>query len=332
MSVPGRPLTLQDLFSQLANNASESIPLSTSEVLNQLLSDSETLLFNVSGSPPTFTTSTNYPVLVLGDYPTSYWRLAEAAAIGTAYDSNPNAYSIYPRIASTAMANVTQGAASFYTNGAAASFTGTAGRITFPNNASLQITGDLSIEFWINFSSFNTASGTYSLVTKGVTAGGGVGEFELYEFNNAGSGQLVFNQNNGYSIAAVGSLSLSTWYHIVIVRDGTAKNVKFYINGTLTATQTYTTPPSTTTGTVLLGAAGTFQAPTFLMTEVAIYHKALTSTQVTNHRSWGIASDVTATPYGGASATYGGFPYPALGPPTSASYGSGTTWGTFVWQ
>jgi Concanavalin A-like lectin/glucanases superfamily len=273
-------------------------------------------------------------VNIVGEYPIVYWRLAEAAAVGTAYDSNANDFSIYPRIASTSMTAVTQGAASFLAHSQSATFAGaSSSQIVFPNNTSLQTTGDMSVEFWVNFSSFGTPSTTYALITKNVTSSLGAGEFEVYMFNNAGSGAIAWDQNNTFTASAVGALSTATWYHIVIARDGTAKTIKFYINGTLTATQTYTNVPTTTTGTVIIGATSGIPTASYSMTEVAIYRKPLTQAQVTSHHSWGAASDATATAYGGATALYGLIPYPAYGAPTTAVYSNPSTlWGTFQWK
>jgi hypothetical protein len=94
----------------------------------------------------------------------------------------------------------------------------------------------------------------------------------------------------------------------------------------------YTNTPTTTTGTVIIGAAGSFQTASYRMTEVAVYRKALPSTQVANHSAWGFASDATATAYSGLASFYGLIPYPSYGTPTSEAYGSGTTYGTFSWK
>jgi hypothetical protein len=322
---------MQDLFAQLANNATENIPLDSTEVLNQFYSDTEGLKFNVSGSPPTFTTSTNYPTNVAGEMPIVYWRLAETSG-GTAYDSNQGFFPIYPRISSTSMTSITQGASSFLSHSNSASFTATSSQIVFPNNSSLQITGDLSVEFWINFSSFNTTGGLYSLVTKENSSGGSTGEFEVYLFNNSGVGQIAVAQN-GLSAVAFGSMSLSTWYHVAVARDGTAKTIKVYINGSQAGSTTYTTVPTATSFNVVLGANGVFQTGNFLMTEVAIYRKPLSVTQISTHYNWGTASDAVAEAYNGSATLYGTTPYPAYTAPTVATYnGTSTQWGTFQWK
>jgi hypothetical protein len=329
--MPGRNYTLQDLFANIAGSINSNVDTSAQfEVIDNFVNDAETLIINESVTPPSFSTSTNYPVLVSADYPVVYWRLAESTG-GVAFDSNQNLYSIYPRINSSSMTSVSQNASSFLAHAKSAQFTATASQIVFPSNSSIQFTGDMSVEFWINFNSFNTSGNTYSLVTKNVTAGGGVGEFEVYLFNNSGVGQLAWNQNGGYTVAAVGSLALGTWYHIVIARDGTAKTVTFYVNGSQVAQQTYTNAISTTTGNAVLGAAGSFQSPLFFMTEVALYAKPLTSTQASNHHAWGVATDALATAYGGLSTLYGTFPYPAVTHPTTTSYGA-ATWGSTSWK
>jgi hypothetical protein len=323
---------MQDLFSQLANNATENIPLDSTEVLNQFYSDAEALNFNVSGSAPTFTTSTNYSTNIAGEMPTSYWRLAESSG-GIAYDSNQGYFSIYPRISSSAMIGITQNATSFLAHSHAAQFTSfTASQITFPNNSSLQITGDLSVEFWVKFTNFNTSGGLYSLIVKEANTGGSTGEFEVYLFNNSGVGQVGFAQN-GLSAVAYGSLSLNNWYHVVIARDGSAKTVKVYINGSLAGSTTYTTVPSATTNNVTIGNYGVFQTCQMFMTEVALYQKPLTATQASTHYNWGIAADALAEAYNGNATLYGTTPYPAYTAPTVVNYsGSTGLWGTFTWK
>lgn len=326
-----RAYTLQDLFSNLAGSINSNVDTSAQfEVIDNFVNDAETLIVNESLTPPSFSTSTNYPVNLDGEYPVVYWRLAEAASTGTAFDSNQNSYSIYPRISSSSMTSVTQGASSFLAHSNAASFTGSTSQIVFPNGSSLQNTGDLSVEFWVNFSSFSTSGNSYGIVTKdGATFGSG--EYNVYLFNNSGTGQIGYAQNGTSSFTA-GSLSLNTWYHVVVARDGTAKTVTIYINGTQAGQQSYSAAVTTTTNNVFLGNNGTTASATpMLLTEVAIYVKPLSSAQASTHHSWGVAADAQATAFGGSAALYGTFPYPSTGHPASTSYGS-AVWGTTSWK
>jgi len=323
-----RPYTLQDLFQNLAGAINSNTDTTTQfEVVDNFVNDAETLLINVSGSPPTLTTATDYPVNVSGDYPISYWRLADAAT-GTAFDSNQNLFSIYPRISSTSMTSVTQAVTGFLANSTASQFTATTSKIVFPNNASLQITADLTIEFLVKFSSLGSSGNSHSLISKeGGTQGSG--EFALYLFNNAGVGSLVYGQASGSPSA--GSLATATLYHIAVVRTASNNTVTFYVNGTSAGSGSYVTP-STTTNNVTLGSA-LYDSPLMTLEEVAIYRKALTSAQVTQHYGWLTASNATARAFNGAATPYGLLLYPGYGAPTSETYSNpATQWGTFQWK
>jgi hypothetical protein len=281
------------------------------------------------------TTNTNYPVLVLGDYPTSYWRLAESTG-GVAYDSNQNILPLYPRISSASMAGFTQNATSFLAHSkSATSTTGTTSAISFANSSSLQITTDFTMELWINFSSFGSNGAGYSLVAKQSSgSSGSTGEYELYVHSNGTSLTPNFRQNNGFVTlnATTNLTSTGTWYHLVVTRNPALNATTIYINGVAAGSTTYTAA-TTTTASVFIGASGTFSTVAASITEVALYHKTLSAAQVLNHYNWGIASDALATAYGGGATLYNAFPYPALGPATVATYSTGTTaWGTFTWK
>jgi hypothetical protein len=126
---------------------------------------------------------------------------------------------------------------------------------------------------------------------------------------------------------------LNNWYHVVIARDGSAKTIKVYINGSLAGSTTYTTVPSTTTNNVTIGNYGVFQTCQMSMTEVAIYRKPLTATQASTHYNWGVASDALAETYAGTATLYGVTSYPLYTAPTVVTYnGSSSSWGTFQWK
>src|SRR5205085_314910 len=81
------------------------------------------------------------------------------------------------------------------------------------------------------------------------------------------------------------ALSLSQWYHIVGTYDGT--DMKLYRNGTLVGTTAFagfTFPANSRPLTIGAGTTSTGSRTEFLdgqLSEVAIWNKALTSTQVT---------------------------------------------------
>lgn len=328
-----RSYTLQDLFANLAGSINANVDTSTQfEVVDNFVNDPEILVLNTSVTPPTFTTETNYPDNVAADYPTSYWRLADNNGAGVAVDSNQNLLSAYPRITSSSMTSITQHATSFLSHSGAAQFTASTSAIVFPNNTSLQIAGDLTVEFWLNLASLGTNGSSYGLVTKD-GASFNSGEYSIYFFNNAGVGQIAYG-HNGFTTFTGGSLTTATWYHVAITRVASTKTVTIYVNGSSVATGTYVTAPGATNNNVVLGNhTGVAAATTMSMTEVALYPQALSSGRISTHYAWGVAPDALATAYGGTATLYGEIPYPGFSAPTSNAYGSSSSsWGLFIWN
>jgi hypothetical protein len=106
-------------------------------------------------------------------------------------------------------------------------FDGTGDWLTFIDTPNVQLgTGNFTIEGWVYLSALGSVRGFFSKGTS--TTGISLGV-------NA-SNQLVFNYTAS-SLTATTALVISTWYHVAVVRNGTATgNVKIYLNGTADAT------------------------------------------------------------------------------------------------
>lgn len=106
-------------------------------------------------------------------------------------------------------------------------FDGTGDWLTFVDSPNVQLgTGDFTIEGWVNLSLLGAARGIFS---KGTSTTG------LSLAVNA-LNQVVFNYTAS-SLTGTTVLMATTWYHIAVVRSGSATgNVKIYINGTADAT------------------------------------------------------------------------------------------------
>lgn len=106
-------------------------------------------------------------------------------------------------------------------------FDGTGDWLTFVDSPNVQLgTGDFTIEGWVNLSLLGAARGIFS---KGTSTTG------LSLAVNA-LNQVVFNYTAS-SLTGTTVLMANTWYHIAVVRSGSATgNVKIYINGTADAT------------------------------------------------------------------------------------------------
>lgn len=106
-------------------------------------------------------------------------------------------------------------------------FDGTGDWLTFNDTPNVQLgTGNFTIEGWVYLSALGSVRGFFSKGTS--TTGISLGVNAL--------NQLVFNYTAS-SLTATTALVISTWYHVAVVRNGTATgNVKIYLNGTADAT------------------------------------------------------------------------------------------------
>ena len=106
-------------------------------------------------------------------------------------------------------------------------FDGTGDWLTFNDTPNVQLgTGNFTIEGWVYLSALGSVRGFFSKGTS--TTGISLGVNAL--------NQLVFNYTAS-SLTATTVLVISTWYHVAVVRNGTATgNVKIYLNGTADAT------------------------------------------------------------------------------------------------
>lgn len=106
-------------------------------------------------------------------------------------------------------------------------FDGTGDWLTFVDSPNAQLgSGDFTIEGWVNLSLLGSARGIFS---KGTSTTG------LSLAVNA-LNQVVFNYTAS-SLTGTTVLMANTWYHIAVVRSGSATgNVKIFINGTADAT------------------------------------------------------------------------------------------------
>lgn len=111
-------------------------------------------------------------------------------------------------------------------------FDGTGDWLLFPNRNELLLgTGNFTIEGWVYLSAVGAARG---IVGKGTATTG-------WLVSTNSTNNVVFTYGSS-TITSTGTLSVSTWYHIAVVRQGTGTNLtKIYINGTNDGTGTVST-------------------------------------------------------------------------------------------
>lgn len=103
------------------------------------------------------------------------------------------------------------------------------------DTASLSITGNLTLQGWVNFSSLPSAGNSMTFISKWTT----VSNQRSYTFelkNNAGTYQLrggISNDGTGESFSAVSwTPSTGSWYHVAMIyTTAGGANFKFVVNG-----------------------------------------------------------------------------------------------------
>jgi hypothetical protein len=153
----------------------------------------------------------------------------------------------------------------------AALFDGTSGRVTVPNQAALQLTGNFSIEAWVKP---NSVTGTRYLVNKGTF---------YYLYLNGSDVVFGFRSGGVYKwVVASGAASVGSWHHFVGTYNGAT--LSLYRNGIGVASAATSGAVDTSTANLFIGAisdTGSFFSGT--MDEVALYNRALSVADVSTH-------------------------------------------------
>lgn len=160
-----------------------------------------------------------------------------------------------------------------------ASFNGSSSYVDLGNPPAHQITGDQSIEFWIRPTSFSGRRNPFA------KAYGGEGTMTLESagFINYYYGTHGGNASPYQGFSSVTSLGLNSWNHVVLVRDLTHGVLRWYINGTETATASANFPAATAGPNNTYIGQGYVSRIAGQMSHVAIYNRALSATEVSTH-------------------------------------------------
>jgi hypothetical protein len=242
-----------------------------------------------------------YSTEVLADSPVGYWRLDEPSGTNAA-DSSGNSHD------GTYSGTPTLSATSLLTTDAdkAVSFDGSDDYIDLSNPAALQFASAWTLEAWIKVATGQTAFG--SLINQHYD--GSKVPFLLGSFDGGSETMKpsVGFYNGSWRIAqSATALTTDTIHHLVGTWDGTS--LKIYVDGSLKATNTPGSSPSSSTENVWVsrrwdtGGLGPYYKG--VIDEIAMYNYDIGATRIAAHYLAGsgspAATDGTATP----SATAG---------------------------
>jgi hypothetical protein len=257
---------------------------------------------------------TGYAAQVMADRPVSYWRLGETGGGAAADSAGSNAGSI--------QGGVTLGLPGALTGdgNTAMGFDGSSGYVGVPDNASLDIPGDLSVEAWARPAALNGTTGT--VLHKGLSdAQDTTWQYRLSLTSGNRWKAAVFSGPTSYSVTASNLVPSPTrWDHLLLVHSGTS--LIFYVNGAAVGSVAANAALNTGAGLLALGRTGASAQFYFngAIDEVAVYNTALSAARAAAHYSAG----VTAPP---ATATATLTPSPTSAPastPTASSTPTGT--------
>lgn len=125
-------------------------------------------------------------------------------------------------------------------------------QILVPHNAAYDITGDITLEAWVNL---ENAVAFSPIITKG--ASGGPFDFVIQSGGGTGLnnyGWLRFGQSGSYiGTEAIATVRLDRWQHVAVVKESNI--VTFYINGVNVRTVAFAPSVVTDTDDVYIGHA-----------------------------------------------------------------------------
>lgn len=220
----------------------------------------------VSGS-----SATGYQTEVLADSPLLYVRFQETSGAPCA---NIGSLGGNATAAGTFVRNISTG---FTGLGVAINLDGISGTVSYPDTASLDITGDVTYELWVN----PTTLANRTLLSKGVT-----GTPAGYQLAALVSGVIrVSKQSTAVILDSPANVVAGSWQHIAFTRSGNTYTI--YYNGASVATVTDSTTIDATSEVFAIGhftssgTASNFYIGSF--DEVAVYNTALSPARIAAH-------------------------------------------------
>ena len=174
--------------------------------------------------------------------------------------------------------------------GGALSFNGTSSRVTVADAASLHLTSAMTLEAWINPTT--ATPGWRDVVYKGDD------NYYLSATTNTSrpGGGGIFNGSYG-EVFGTANTATNTWTYLAVTYDGAT--LRFFVNGTQTATLAKTGALKTSTNPLTIGSDAIYgQYFRGLIDDVRVYNIALTQAQVQSDMGTPVAGGSDTQPPG----------------------------------
>jgi hypothetical protein len=204
--------------------------------------------------------------------------------------------------------------------GQGASFNGSNSYVNIPNNASLNVSGGISMAAWIKTSGTNNYSGIVQKFVDSNNTGWGL------SYHTGGAVRADFGNGSSYIVAASSGVNVvdNVWHFLVATYDGST--AKIYVDGVLrgsVAGSGYLTNNTRNLGIGEDSDGGGGRYFNGLIDEVRIYNRALSASEISalyTYPTSSTGSETTANP----SATFGGVAATGITFNSSSSLGATT--------
>lgn len=217
-----------------------------------------------------------YAQVVLGDGPSSYWRLGDLVAGSSAADSAGTVTGTYSGQLSRGMPGAVMGdqdSCCFFLNG----------HVDMGNSYAFTGTAAFSIEAWVQLQALPAGGSISTVAGYFFNDANGSEGWGLSVQNNGGIEFYRYLSNAGDTVAtAANTMPIGQWTHIVGTYDGATMTL--YVNGASVGSLASTKSISAGTSvTFQLAHDNTGSQLTGMVDEVAVYTKALSASSVQAH-------------------------------------------------
>lgn len=209
--------------------------------------------------------------------PVGWWRGDDGTTPTVAADSSGNNRNGTYTGATTSTSPLPAG---LFNNVSAFQFDGTNDQVSIPHNAAFNLTGNMTIAFWMR--KLGDPADWVRVIGKGATA---VRTFGIWEEPAAGA-RLYFQQYDGAGNALINLWSTGTvngnWNHVALTVDAATDTATFYLNAAPSGSgpRTATPDPGVDTEPVRLGHAGYHTYFNGQLDEVRLFNRVLTLAEI----------------------------------------------------